>query len=290
MSTLRDRARAGLVIGRDVLRSMLTRFVFSLPRLSTERRMALQVAGYRLTQVSRPAKVDFGVNEEGLPFARDSEDAERFQLAFAVPQRAPRYMVGVKNRLQMLYASYLFEDSARHRARGAFIVDVGANVGEFSLAALRYGAKGALCFEPDPKAVHALRANVGKYGSVGVHEVALSQRADSMRFFQATASADSSLVPPPKSDQSLVVKTRRLDDYLQVLPEGRLLLKIDAEGAEPEVLRGAEKTFRDRDVVTVIDVGKERQGESTAHACRAILEQAGFTVVLDSERKYLLAH
>ena len=42
------------------------------------------------------------------------------------------------------------------------------------------------------------------------------------------------------------VPVRRLDDFRDRLAGGRLLIKLDAEGAEPGIIRGAEKLISER--------------------------------------------
>ena len=76
------------------------------------------------------------------------------------------------------------------------------------------------------------------------------------------------------SDQVVV---ERLDDVVnRNFPSGRIaVLKVEAEGFEPEVLRGADQTLQRTDVVTV-DAGEEREGKSTAPECVNILLKAGF--------------
>ena len=57
------------------------------------------------------------------------------------------------------------------------------------------------------------------------------------------------------------------------------MLKMDAEGHEPEVLLGAGSTLT-RFAYVAIDTGPERQGKPTTDAVRAILDQGGFSTTL----------
>ena len=53
------------------------------------------------------------------------------------------------------------------------------------------------------------------------------------------------------------------------------ILKVEAEGMEPEVLRGALRTLK-RTKFCVVDAGPERYGKSTAAECISILQASGF--------------
>ena len=59
-------------------------------------------------------------------------------------------------------------------------------------------------------------------------------------------------------------------------------MKMDAEGAEPEVLMGAVKVLASCDGIG-IDAEPERMGESTSGECRRVLAEAGFTFSPGSE-------
>jgi len=56
------------------------------------------------------------------------------------------------------------------------------------------------------------------------------------------------------------------------------LLKVEAEGMEPEVLAGAHQTLQRVDYVAV-DAGPERGGENTVPAVLNALTSAGFEVL-----------
>lgn len=129
---------------------------------------------------------------------------------------------------------------------GDVVVDVGANVGMFSYAALRrVGATGHIyCFEPMPGAARVIQGNVARNGateSVTLHRLAASNRAGTVAI---TADLDVSnhvvwTNAESISQESLLVETARLDE---ILPASRqlALVKIDVEGAELLALQGLE--------------------------------------------------
>jgi hypothetical protein len=102
-----------------------------------------------------------------------------------------------------------------------------------------------------------------------------------LKFYSKSHSADSSFIEISQYNSIKTVKVTTLDQYveqhkIQVIE----VLKVEAEGAEPEVLRGAVKALRRCRFVTM-DCGCERgvRGEDTIRdACNAVYEQ-GFRMI-----------
>jgi FkbM family methyltransferase len=132
--------------------------------------------------------------------------------------------------------------------RGGTFVDVGANWGYFTLAALdAVGPKGrVVALEPDPRMAAELRGNVARNGirNAIVLEVAASEReGDAVLSGYAEADRNrgvSSLVAAPAGAATpFTVATAALDDLLDAHDVARAdLVKVDVEGAEELVLRG----------------------------------------------------
>lgn len=133
------------------------------------------------------------------------------------------------------------------------VIDVGACEGLFAFRALRQKlAREVIAFEPFPAMAELLRRGAVANGIThGLHHepFAVSNHNGPVGF-RTDLGADSSqvILNPPANFQGVVVQSIRLDDYLA--RTGRKLcekdlLKIDAEGADFDVLRGAEKTIRE---------------------------------------------
>jgi hypothetical protein len=76
-----------------------------------------------------------------------------------------------------------------------------------------------------------------------------------MIFYENTENADSSLIEPPIYRTIRTVKTTTLDDF--EINGTIKLLKLEAEGAEPEILLGSIKTLK-RVIFLTVDAGPER--------------------------------
>ncbi len=139
------------------------------------------------------------------------------------------------------------------RARGGgLLVDVGANLGYFSLLwAAAHPGNRVWAFEASPrvfpKLVRNLRLN-GLDGPIQTFQVALSDRDGISAFdlgpLEQTGWGGLADAPGPGS---VNVATVRLDTVLSTIPRIDVL-KTDVEGADTRVLRGAERALRARRV------------------------------------------
>lgn len=136
-------------------------------------------------------------------------------------------------------------------------LDIGADVGEFTIAMLR-SSQSVIAFEPRPAQARDLAAMFKAVGAaVRVEAVALSDQVGvaTMRLVESEPGRSTIDTDNVLSDvsggrvQSIDVPVKRLDD-LNLDNVG--LIKIDVEGHEPAVLRGAAQTLtRNRPAVVV---------------------------------------
>lgn len=162
---------------------------------------------------------------------------------------------------------------------GDTVIDIGANMGDFALAAANMGAN-VFAFDGDPLVVACQRENLAHTNNVTISEAILWKASEEVTFYSAPDHADSSLfLPPGEGVAAFTAQARTLDEMAEDLGIQEVtLLKMDAEGAEPEVLMGASKVLA-RTQAVAIDTGPERNGEETHQACADILTAAGFTVM-----------
>ncbi len=166
---------------------------------------------------------------------------------------------------------------------GDTVLDVGANIGEFTMICQELKAK-VHSFEPDPVEFSCLTRNTSF--KEGAHQIALWHETGSLSFYLANDSGDSSLLDPltPES-QAISVQAETLDNWASThLPPGQeiQLLKLEAEGAEPEILQGAVELLPRINYVSA-DVGRERPGKngsvSTLPEVVTFLVNHGFSIV-----------
>jgi FkbM family methyltransferase len=156
-----------------------------------------------------------------------------------------------------------------HIRPGNVFLDVGAHFGYFSLlASTIVGRDGQVhAFEPTPSTYRVLMGNVGACANVSAVNQALYAVPTTLEFndFGVQYSAYNSLFQPRlrAGERSRVnatvhkVVATTVDDYLAARALSPHFIKIDAENAELDVLRGAEKTLAGRSTVVTVEVGDD---------------------------------
>ena len=179
-------------------------------------------------------------------------------------------------------------------AEDANCIDVGAHTGGVLRDIIRCAPRGRhVAFEPLPELAAALAR---EFPGVDVHNAAVSDAAGEQEFtFRVSEPMRSSLVAAgsvatPTSDlHQLRVRTERLDD---VLPADYVpaLIKIDVEGAETAVFRGAMETLRRHKPVIVFEHGlggADRYGSGPAEVWELLAEDIGMRIYdLDGRGPY----
>lgn len=139
--------------------------------------------------------------------------------------------------------------------RGDLVVDVGANVGSYTMriAPLVSPDGMVLAFEPDPRASRVLRERLARAGArnVRVREVALADGSGEVTLHLGSLPTDTRIYPHAGQTGLLRVRVERLDEEIDAVGRIPALLKVDTQGSEVAVLRGTERTLRHRPIVLV---------------------------------------
>ena len=223
----------------------------------------------------RPLDVSFDADEQ--LFIVKSDGTETF---VARRNQLNKYTGGSNARAQDLANEYLL-DRVRF-SPGDVVIDVGANIGEVSrLLTARHGVT-PIAIEPDRREFAALARNLCGFNAETHNALLWSEEAE-LPFFDANDSGDSSVFNSGGGLRSEVRQATTLDLILEdsVHAKGPIrLIKLEAEGAEPEVLLGGRKTLLRTHYVTA-DLGPERgvEQESTLAPVHEILTSHGFRIV-----------
>lgn len=141
---------------------------------------------------------------------------------------------------------------------GMTFVDVGANVGYYSLmAASLVGSTGrVLAFEPSTYAFGRLQETINRNNLAQVQAIhaGLSDTNGESRLFVSAGKGNHTPSMVPNAGGSPVpVPVRRLDDYLAEHGVEHVdFMKIDVEGFEPNVLRGAGQYLEQRKIHAIL--------------------------------------
>jgi FkbM family methyltransferase len=142
------------------------------------------------------------------------------------------------------------QEVMRIASRRVNVIDIGANIGYFTvlMSKLIGPEKRVFAFEPQERIVVRLRRNIELNApcNVEVFPIALSDKQGTVIFNVPPVGNEAfgSIHANGRFDvmNTIEVKTERLDNVMSKLGNPEIgLIKMDAEGAELPILRGAEK-------------------------------------------------
>jgi FkbM family methyltransferase len=256
--------------------------MFGIASALRERLFRLEGASFasafmRLNRIRWRLPVDLSFREDVGCFVVRDAAAGGAQVAFARKERIWVYAKGVQSRLDRL--GEIYGIAACGLTASDTVIDCGANVGEFSaLVRSRYGCD-VVPVEPEPAEARCIAVNVP--GARAIVNAALWNEAGELKFYSKNRSADSSIFETAEYDGVTTVPTLRLDELIERHGLSRIkLLKLEAEGAEPEILLGSGNALRCIEYISA-DLGPERglAQESTAVPVCNLLFGAGFELV-----------
>ncbi len=145
-------------------------------------------------------------------------------------------------------------------SEGDTVVDAGAWIGGYTVPMCELvGNEGMVyAFEPNKEAWECLYANISKFVKVLCYNVALGDKEQGVGLHSEKGKQDSGYVVNGSE-----VRMMPLDDY-KLSPD---FIKIDVEGCELKVLKGATRTIKKYRPKMIIEINREaldRQG-NTSH-------------------------
>jgi len=175
-------------------------------------------------------------------------------IRIARRNRYKLYDKGIMKRVTDLANAYML--GSINLREGDCFIDCGANIGELGIWASQNGVK-YHAFEPEEKEAFCCDMN-NFNGKTKTNRKALWHEETDLKFYSKPDSADSSAIEIQKYLDVKSITATTLVRYMSDMGiENVRLLKVEAEGAEPEVLMGAESVLSKVDFISV-DCGKER--------------------------------
>jgi FkbM family methyltransferase len=172
----------------------------------------------------------------------------------------------------------------------ATVLDVGGHHGQFTLFALeRFPQATLITFEPQAEGVAKIRAAIAGDPRVTIQNYALSDTVGTAELHISKRSDSSSLLPIgegqttayPGTEEATTeeIALETLDNLISKPLDGPVLLKIDVQGAELSVLRGAEKTLESVDSIFVeCSFVELYEGQALANEVIEFLAARGFSI------------
>jgi len=174
---------------------------------------------------------------------------------------------------------------------GMNVINIGANVGYFTLFAAReVGSSGkVIAFEPKEENVKFLRKNVeeNKYTNVNVIHKAVTNKNEETKLLVGPSSAWNFIIQKDmKNFPQESVTTTTIDEFLKDHPMKIDFVLMDAEGSEPYILEGMNETVTQNPNLQIIT-------EYNPHALKELgkngeyflqhIEKLGFSIFLIDE-------
>ena len=257
-------------------------------------------AAERLAQGSRwqrllnaPGKYLFAMGFRELFYAR-SHRARPAQVTtfFGLPMQVmlpagtDLYLLGAKSDDSEVRLARLL---MRHLKPGDTFIDVGGHFGYFTLLASRLvGPAGrVVAFEASRNTYAVLVENVRQQPNVTAHHLALSDQHETISFFEFPVLYNEfnsmdvdqfrnekwfAKFPPQRID----VLATRLDDVVERDNLQPAIIKIDVEGAELKVIRGAAGTLRHQRPLVVMEYLAPARHNTAHRQAAALLNELGY--------------
>ena len=187
-------------------------------------------------------------------------------------------LLGIQINLRSRHGHYDCHDIKRSGSQISVIFDVGAHTGESALKfSFAFPKARIYCFEPVRATFEKLKRNLAGYKKIICHNLAFGSSDGKATVYLTERSTNNSLLRPEAFVGSESVAVRTLDGFTAENQIGRIdLLKVDTEGFDLEVLKGARNMLSGRQIPFVItEIGFHPQDTTRA--------------LFDDVRAYLLA-
>ena len=186
------------------------------------------------------------------------------------------YRDGIRARGKFIQKSYCIDKIIF--SKNDVILDCGANSGDLFIELKdNINSHNYIGIEPNPADFNVLKINCPNTRLVNK---ALGMEKSTLDFFIATDEGDSSLIEPKNFQEITKVEVISISELMQELKIDRIkLLKLEAEGYEPEILIGIKDRLKDIEYIA-IDGGYERgnKQEQTFTTITNFLINNGFEI------------
>ena len=208
---------------------------------------------------------------------------KNFKWSFFYKTRGLYYLNGIWERGKQLHRIYLIYIKFN---KDDIVIDIGANIGDFYLGfeqKIKYYA-----YEPSPIVFSNLEYNIKNQN---LYNLGLSNtECDKIDFFLKDESGDSSILLIKNYTKKITIGTTTLDKEIAKIQQKIKLIKLEAEGFEPEILQGLKKYLNYVEYIS-IDCGFERglNQESTIAECSNYLIKNNFKMINFDARPRIVA-
>lgn len=193
--------------------------------------------------------IGYFVNDAGFSGFRylliDNSDNKRYEIESSmIKKRVIELNLPDKYLLGDAFLSYykaLYTDELKYlfnRKYDGWFIDIGANLGSYSAAAIKYGFSNILMVEPTPILFESLCETFSSYDGVKITHGVITNDSDLSKNLEIFGSA---YVQNRISESGIAVPNYRISELIKKYDITKIsLLKLDIEGEEYNVIEGIE--------------------------------------------------
>jgi FkbM family methyltransferase len=176
--------------------------------------------------------------------------------------------------MNRLREKYSYEDFVEFKKNDT-IVDVGGFNGSFAIMASSL-SKEIFIIEPSPRNIISIKNNIKHLYNIKLFQNAIWAEDGMKKLKMGDDPTDDSLINIDKGvkKREKDVEVITIDSLIKNIDVDISFLKIDAEGAEPDILRGMNE-YRPQKVA--VDGSAECKGKETKEVVQSLLEDMGYT-------------
>ncbi|TYT60259.1 FkbM family methyltransferase [Natrialba swarupiae] len=134
-------------------------------------------------------------------------------------------------------------------------------------------------FEPSPRNYSKAKNNLKKFDNVDIYNNGLWYEKDTLQIKYGESGVDDGFLDPDidSGERGEKIPVNTIESYVGEFNIPRVdFLKVEAEGAEPEILEGLGQL---RPQKIAVDAGEERGGEPTGSEVLKLLQPMGYSLV-----------
>ena len=151
------------------------------------------------------------------------------------------------------------------------VLDIGAWCGTWSLAMQRY-AENIFCYEPNKTHFACLEKNLAPFSNVSLYNCAIGNEEGFVKLTEETATQNTRVIQEKGDTKICTIDSLNLDNVD--------LIKIDVEGFEMEVLKGATETIKNVQYIMIeLNNNTKRYGSSNLEI-EKYLPKLGFRMLI----------
>jgi FkbM family methyltransferase len=225
----------------------------------------------------------------GKTFRELEEEKKMLRGDVTISNRYGRFFCG--NNILTVYTVNRNNEKHLYRwidAREGIFIDVGAHIGKYSIPVAKNPGVIVVAVEPDTYNYQLLKKNAALndlQNIIFINKGAFSSPGNIPFFTTDRGEGMHSLYPQSGSRQQQMIEVDTLDNIIEQLQLDKSvsLVKIDVEGAELEVLKGAEKILQKYQPDLIIEVWSNNS--SNFEQVKAFLQRFGyeFAHIVDGE-------